>query len=87
MPYSSQPQNQLSPSATSVIYAFDYIIGYFAFGLVYYILNGMLRPLGEATSSSPEVKTLALFLWAVALLFYMIFGSLFFLNKIREIVR
>lgn len=62
---------------------FDYLFGLGLFGLVYWLLNGILVEL-RVLSATGDVYTLANFLWAGALVVYLIFGIFWMVRKLKE---
>jgi len=68
---------------TSVFYAFDYLIGLVVFGFLYGILN-LIIPVFAAINTSDDIWEYANFVWAGALVVYLVFGPFWFWGKIRE---
>jgi hypothetical protein len=68
--------------ATSAVYVLEYLSGLLFFGLLYWILNGILPYFAEM-STKGDVYTLAGYLWAGAVVVYLIFGIWYFIIRIK----
>jgi hypothetical protein len=69
--------------ATTAIYAIEYIAGLFFFGLIYWILNGIL-PVFAAMSVVGNVTDLANYIWAGATVIYLVLGIWYFIIRIKS---
>lgn len=67
---------------TSVIYAVEYLVGLFIFGLVYVVLDGILRGMA-GMSLVDSVYLFAMLCWGAAVLIYLLFGAFYFWRQIR----
>lgn len=70
-------------SRTSVFYAFDYIFSIAIFGFLFTILSLIILPFAGIVGSS-DLKTFAMFMFYGSLMIFLIFGPLWFFNKLRE---
>jgi len=68
--------------ATSSVYVFEYLAGLFFFGIMYWILNGILPAFADM-SSTGYVFDLAGYIWKGAVLIYLIFGIWYFIIRIK----
>ena len=68
--------------ATSAVYVIEYLAGLFIFGLIYWILNGILPTLATM-SSTGDVYNLAGYLWSASVIIYLIFGIWYFIIRIK----
>ena len=68
--------------ATSAFYVIEYLAGLFFFGLVYWMLNGIL-PAFAVMSVKGDVYNLANYIWGAAVIIYMIFGIWYFIIRIK----
>jgi len=67
---------------TSVVLIFEYFGGLFFFGLAYWILNGILPEL-SVYSLTGSVYDLANYIWAAAVVIYLLFGIWYLIIKIK----
>lgn len=67
---------------TSIIYAFEYLMGFPIFGLVYWILNGILVEF-RSVSVQDDVYLFANWMWSAAVIIYVIFGMFWFYRSIK----
>lgn len=67
---------------TAVFHVFDYMFGIAAFGLLYYILNGII-PSIRSVSLSGDILDWANYMWWGSLIVYLIFGAFYFLNALK----
>jgi hypothetical protein len=77
------PYQTIPSRGTGVFFAFDYLIGLGVFGVVYWLLNGIL-PAFEVMSSTGVVHDLANFLWWIVIIIYLVLGPFYFLNRLKE---
>jgi len=68
--------------ATSAVLIFEYLAGFWFFGLIYWILNGILPEL-QGISLKTNIYTLGNYLWTGALLIYLVFGIWYLIIKIK----
>lgn len=68
---------------TGIVKVFDYMIGFVAFGLTYYIFSGPVNIFYNASSTVSNAEW-PLFLWWGSLVVYLVFGAFWFLNSLRE---
>jgi len=73
---------ELIKKLTSVIYAFEYMIGLAVFGFFYWLMNGILVEF-QFISVQDTTYTLAMFFWAGILIVYIIFGIWYFIIRIK----
>jgi len=71
-----------SISGTSVLYAFEYLMGLAIFGLIYYLLNGIL-PEFALISTQDDVYQFANWSWNAAVVVYLLFGMFYFFRSIK----
>ena len=71
-----------SISGTSVLYAFEYLMGLATFGLIYWLLNGIL-PEFALISVKDDVYQFAMWSWAAAVVVYLLFGMFYFFRSIK----
>jgi hypothetical protein len=67
---------------TSVGAAFELLISYWVFGLIWMILGGILYVLGPVAPAGP-VTDFAWMIWAAVIIIYLFFGALYFWGQIR----
>ena len=67
---------------TSVLYAFEYMLGIPFFGISYWVLNGLLIDL-RVMSVTDTVYQYANLIWAGAVVVYMIFGIFYFIRQVK----
>lgn len=68
----------------SIIAVLDYLIGYVFFGIIYWLLNGVLVDL-RVVSVTDYVYDFANYVWAATVVLYIIFGTFWLIRKIKEI--
>jgi hypothetical protein len=68
--------------ATSAVYVFEYLFGLFIFGLVYWIMDAILRGIAPI-SVQDNTYLLAMMLWAGILLVYLVFGIYYLIIRIK----
>ena len=71
------------PQKTSVFHAFDYLIGLIVFGFGWGIFNTVIIVFFPLAISD-TLYAYANFVWAGALMVYLIFGPFWLWNKMRE---
>lgn len=69
-------------TGTSVLYAFEYLIGLATFGLFYWLLNGIL-PAFAGISTQDDVYQFAMWAWRAAVVIYLLFGMFYFFRSIK----
>ena len=69
-------------NGTSVIYAFEYMLGLVFFGLFYWIFNGILVEF-RAVSVQNDVYLFVNYLWAGSVVIYLVFGMFYFFRRIK----
>lgn len=67
---------------TSVSYAFEILIGYAIFGLVFLLMGGIIDAMAPI-SLSGDVYDFAIYMWRGAVVVYLIFGAVYFWRQIR----
>ena len=70
-------------TATKVLLVLDYIAGYFVFGTIYWLFSGILVDINQLTPGT-DLYVWCNFLWAAALVMYIIFGTFYLYRGIRE---
>lgn len=68
---------------TSVIYATEYIIGLVVFGLIFWLLDGILIDF-VGVSTRDTVYYFAWYTWDAAVIIYLIFGMYYFYRSIKR---
>ena len=69
-------------SGTSILYVFEYLAGFPVFGLVYWILNGILVEF-KPVSVQDDVYLFANWMWSAAVIIYVIFGMFWLYRSIK----
>lgn len=67
---------------TSVIYAMEYLLGLAMFGLVYWLLDGIL-PEFAFVSVQDTAYNFAWYMWDAAIIIYILFGMFYFYRSIK----
>jgi len=67
---------------TSVIFVFEYLIGIFIFGLVYWLLDGILKDF-MFISVQDSVYNFAIWSFNAAVIIYLIFGMFYLYRSIK----
>ena len=68
--------------ATSVMYAFEYLIGLVVFGLMYWLLNGILVEF-RVFSIQDSVYYFCNYMWGAAIFVYLIVGIFYLIRRIK----
>lgn len=69
---------------TAVLNAFEYLIGLAVFGLVYLFLDPLIQIFNSSIGDGGNVNQFAMFIWAGSLIIYLVLGSFYFLNQLKE---
>lgn len=69
--------------APSVVHAFEYLIGLAVFGLLYWLLNGILVEF-KFISVTGYVYQFANYVWAAIIVIYLIFGMIYLWSRLKE---
>jgi len=69
-------------SGDSVRYALEYGIGLAIFGLIYWLLDGIL-PAFSVISVQDDVYDMAMWSWRAAVVIYLLFGMFYFFRSIK----
>jgi len=69
---------------TSAIHVLDYLLGLGAFGIVRWVLNGIIEDL-QAIGTQNLVTSYANHMWTFALLLYIVVGIFWLPRKIKEL--
>lgn len=69
-------------TGTSVLYTFEYLMGLAVFGLIYWLLNGIL-PAFSVISTKDDVYDMAMWAWRAAVVIYLLFGMFYFFRSIK----
>ena len=69
---------------TSVSAAFDYFLGLGIFGGLYWFLNGLVSDFSPYAMQDSDLITFANWLWAGALVIYLIIGAFWLPRTIKE---
>ena len=67
---------------TSVFYAMEYLIGIPIFGLVYWVLDGIL-PTFSTVSTQGTVYNFAWYMLDATIVIYILFGMFYFYRRIK----
>lgn len=67
---------------TAVMYAFEYLMGFPFFGLVYWIMNGILVDL-RSISVQDTVFQYGNYIWAACVVIYIVFGIFYFIRRLK----
>lgn len=69
----------------SFIPVFEYLIGIGVFGFAYWLLNGILDTLiGTNISETGTTYTILFYIWAGAIIVYLIFGGWWMIRRYDE---
>lgn len=71
---------------SAVRHAMDYVVGFFVFGFFYGLLNPIITILSGTSSLglSGDVYSVAMGLWGLGLVIYIIFGMFWFFRVLKE---
>jgi hypothetical protein len=74
----------MSDGGTSILYVLEYFAGFPIFGLIYWILNGILVDISVVSTNS-VVTDFSSMIWTGSLVIYIIVGALWLPSKIKEL--
>ena len=69
-------------AGTSATFVFEYLGGLFFFGLIYWILDGIL-PFFAVLSVTGDVYNLAMYIWQASVILYLVFGIWYLIIRIK----
>ena len=74
----------MGDNGTSILYVLEYLLGFAVFGIIYWILNGILIDISTVATNN-IVYDFSSMIWTGSLVIYIIVGVFWLPSKIKEI--